>query len=78
MSPTPEEAKAAAVAALVGPGGQRLELMRRVEELDEVLRPLVRRAVAAGVPKTRIRELTGLARGTVGAWSKGAESDRSE
>jgi hypothetical protein len=34
--------------------------------------------VAAGVPKTRIRELTGLARGTVGAWSKGAESDRSE
>jgi len=78
MSPTPEEARAAAVAALVGPGGQRLELMRRVEELDEALRPLVRQAVAAGVPKTRIRELTGLARGTIGAWSKGAESGRSE
>lgn len=69
MSTTPEEVRAAAVAALSGPGAERLKLMAQVDQIDERLRPLVRDAVAAGVPKTRIRELTGLARGTIGSWS---------
>lgn len=72
MSPTPEEMRAEAVAALAGPGSERLELTAKVASLDETLRPLVRRAVAAGVPQTRVRELTGLARGTIRAWVEGS------
>lgn len=72
MSPTPEEVRAEAVAALAEPGSERLRLTSRVAEVDETLRPLVRRAVAAGVPQTRVRELTGLARGTIRAWVEGA------
>ena len=71
MSPTPEESRAAAVSALVGPGQDRLEAVARVAEIDGRLRPLVRQAIAAGVPGTRVRELTGLARGTIRAWVEG-------
>ncbi|MFF4821415.1 hypothetical protein ACFY2K_43315 [Kitasatospora sp. NPDC001309] len=70
MTRTPEQIRAEAVAALTEPGAERLALMSRVAEVDEILRPLVRQAVAAGVPKTRVRELTGLARGTIGTWSE--------
>ncbi|MEU5840142.1 hypothetical protein ABZ820_41785 [Streptomyces diacarni] len=70
MTRTPEEARAAAVAALAGPGAERRELSARLSALDETLRPLVREAVSAGVPQPRIGELTGLARNTVRAWSR--------
>ncbi len=70
MTRTPEEIRAAAVAALVAPGAERRELAARMAEVDAVLRPLVREAVAAGVPQPRIGELTGLARGTIRAWSQ--------
>ena len=73
---TPEETRAAAVAALMAPGAERLELTARVAEIDAALRPLVRQAVAAGVPQTRVREITGLARGTIRAWVEEAERDR--
>ncbi|MGO4417242.1 hypothetical protein AB4Z54_00300 [Streptomyces sp. MCAF7] len=71
MTRTPEEIRAEAVAALTAPGAERLELTARVAEVDETLRPLVRQALAAGVPATRIRELTGLARGTIRTWVAG-------
>lgn len=69
MGRTPEEARAEAVAALMDPGSERLTLMARVAEIDEALRPLVRAAVDAGVPQTRVRDLTGLARGTIRSWT---------
>ena len=71
MSRTPEEDRAAAVTALAGPGRERLDAVARVAEIDGRLRPLVRDAIAAGVPGTRVRELTGLARGTIRAWVEG-------
>jgi hypothetical protein len=70
MASTPEEIRAAAVAALIAPGGERRQVAARLTELDAVLRPLVRDAVAAGVPQPRIGELTGLARNTIRAWSR--------
>jgi hypothetical protein len=70
MSRTPEEIRAEAVVALTQPGAERRELSARLSEVDATLRPLVRRAVEAGVPQPRIMELTGLARGTVRAWSR--------
>jgi hypothetical protein len=66
---TPEQIRAEAVEELTGPGRQRLELARQMSQVDETLRPIVRKALGAGVPATRIRELTGLARGTIRAWS---------
>ncbi len=71
MTRTPEQVRAEAVAALVEPGTERLELMARVADVDATLRPLVRAAVEAGVPGLRVRELPGLARGTIRAWSQG-------
>lgn len=71
MTQTPEEIRAAAVAALMTPGAERLQLAARMAELETTLRPLVRDAVAAGIPQSRITELTGLARNTVRAWSRG-------
>jgi len=70
MTRTPEEIRAEAVAALAAPGAERRELTARVAEIDATLRPLVRKAVEAGVPQPRIGELTGLARGTIRAWSR--------
>ena len=70
MSLTPEEIRAKAVNALMGPGGERRSLTARLAEVDATLRPLVREAVAAGIAHPRIMELTGLARGTVREWSK--------
>ena len=72
MTRTPEERRAQAVAALMTPGEERRELLARVAELDGDLRPLVREAVAAGVPQPRIVEITGLARNTIRAWSRAA------
>jgi hypothetical protein len=74
MSRTPEELRAEAVGALMGPGGERRELMAKVVEVDSRLRPLVRSAIEARVPQMRIVEITGLARGTVREWSKAPAS----
>jgi hypothetical protein len=74
MARTPEEIRAAAVAALIGPGGERLVVAARLAELDETLRPLVRDAAAAAVPQARIGELTGLARNTIRAWVRDSAS----
>lgn len=70
MSRTPEELRAEAVTALLAPGAERRDLMAKVAEIDSRLRPLVRSAIAAGVPQMRIVEITGIARGTVRAWSR--------
>jgi len=70
MSPTPEEIRAEVVNALAGPGGERLSLTARLAEVDATLKPLVRRAVDAGIVHPRIMELTGLARGTIRAWTR--------
>lgn len=70
MTRTPEERRAEAVAALLGPGSRRRELMEQVAEVDSQLRPLVRAAIEASVPQMRIVEITGIARGTVRAWSR--------
>jgi hypothetical protein len=67
-TPTPEQIRAEAVAALSEPGRERLKLTAQLAEVDSRLRPLVRQAIEAGVPRTRVRELTGLARGTINLW----------
>jgi hypothetical protein len=70
MTRTPEEIRAEAVSALMGPGAERRSLVARVAEVTETLRPLVRQAVTAGVPQPRIMEITGLARNTIREWSR--------
>jgi hypothetical protein len=66
----PEHAQADAVAAIVGPGAERIRLTARLAELDGVLKPLIRTAAEAGVRPSRIIELTGLSKNTVRAWSQ--------
>lgn len=54
-------------------GQRRVQLVTELETLNEELRPLVIRAVEAGVSYRRVGELTGLSRNTVGGWWRLAE-----
>lgn len=62
--------KAEADRALDTPGARRIAAKNELRRADEALKPLVFRAVKAGVSIRRIAEKTGLATTTVMLWGR--------
>jgi hypothetical protein len=67
---TPAQMRAEAEERLREPGEERVRLLRRITELDQVLRPFVVEAVEVEVPYRRIQTLTGVSPNTARAWVK--------
>jgi len=62
--------RAEADRALDEPGARRIAAKEELRRADEALRPVVRRAVKAGVSIRRIASKTGLATTTVMLWGR--------
>ncbi|MGK4909978.1 hypothetical protein [Streptomyces albus] len=62
--------RAEAERALNGPGARRIKAKAELRKADEALKPVVFRAVKAGVPIRLIAKKTGLATTTVLLWGK--------
>jgi hypothetical protein len=62
--------RAEAERALEAPGARRIKAKAELRKADEALKPVVLRAVRAGVPIRRIAAMTGLTTNTVLLWGK--------
>ncbi|WP_432159125.1 hypothetical protein [Streptomyces sp. bgisy153] len=62
--------RAEADRALDAPGARRIAAKNELRKADEALKPIVFRAVKAGVPIRAIAKKTGLATTTVLLWGK--------
>lgn len=67
---TPRMLRERAEEALRPVAQRRVELLAELEQVEQELRPLVRRAVAAEVSYRRITALSGLSPTTIRAWTK--------
>jgi len=67
---TPAQLRADAETALTTLGTERIELLKRLDEIEQELRPRVVRAIDCEVPFRRIQELTSLSPNTARAWKR--------
>jgi hypothetical protein len=67
---TPARLRADAENALTPLGAERIQLLKRLDEIEQQLRPLVVRAIDCEVPFRRIQELTSVSPNTARAWKR--------